>query len=92
MRIARRALGDSSDLPSYIVNIAGRGYKFVASVQLLEAGALLAVVLARPATAQKRLAMRIWLGEIFARLERVERNDVRVLRLRQMRERPTRHR
>ena len=29
----RRALRDSSDLPQYIANIAGRGYKFVAPVQ-----------------------------------------------------------
>lgn len=32
----RRALGDSSDLPTYIVNVAGRGYRFVAPVQRLD--------------------------------------------------------
>jgi len=33
----RRALGDSSDTPKYILNVAGRGYRFVASVRRFEA-------------------------------------------------------
>jgi predicted ATPase/DNA-binding winged helix-turn-helix (wHTH) protein len=32
----RRALGDSSDEPKYILNVAGRGYRFVASVRRFE--------------------------------------------------------
>jgi predicted ATPase/DNA-binding winged helix-turn-helix (wHTH) protein len=32
----RRALGDSSDVPKYILNVAGRGYRFVASVTRFE--------------------------------------------------------
>lgn len=46
----RRALGDSSDLPRYIVNVAGRGYKFVASVRLTEDGVRIAVPLDEAAT------------------------------------------
>jgi len=34
----RRALGDSSDLPKYILNVAGRGYKFVGPVSRAQGG------------------------------------------------------
>lgn len=69
----RKMLGDGHGSASYIVNVSGRGYKFVAAVTEIESGSLEAPFQPQKLTALRTSATRIVgretvIGELVARL------------------------
>lgn len=71
VRKIRRALGDSTDAPSFVETVPARGYRFIAAVETSSATETAAVPKSSATAERQRLTLRIVIGVVAAAVSAV---------------------